>query len=115
MSVRKPSLELSLRALRQFPIDPAGDLELADALELTAQVHQSTQANADRGGHYGTCTGCDLVWPCPTWVGASYTVTEWLVTATNLLMRRSGRLGPALPVGSPEPGLRYRSMQEVAA
>ena len=115
MSTRKPSLADFVRSLRRFPMDQEQDLELADAIELTAQVHTSTQANADRRGNYGACTGCGALWPCPTWSGASSIAVEWLVAASNALMRRSGRLKPPLPVGKRDPGAHARRMQGEAA
>lgn len=104
-----------LRTLRTFPVSPDEDLELAEALELTEQVHTSTHANADRHGHYGACQGCGKLWPCPTWMGASYIAVEWLVAASNAVMRRSGCLSPPVPVGTPDPGGWARRMQETAA
>lgn len=106
MSARRPSLDQTIRSMRRFPVDPAGDEDLASALELTCETHQASADNADWFGRYGRCTGCGSWWPCPTWLGASYAALEWLVAASNAVMRRSGRLG------SPAPA--ERELREVA-
>ena len=111
MSARKPSMVEVLRAIRRHPMDPAADEDLAAAIEMTAQVHVSTAPNADRDGNYGSCAGCAAPWPCPTWTGASYAALEWLVAASNALMRRSGTLGPAMPVGDGDLAELYERRQ----
>lgn len=104
MSEKRPSLTETVKSMVDYPtIDVESDAELAEALNLTEDLHAASSPNADRHGHYGRCRGCGQWWPCPTWTQASYTATEWLVLVSNAVMRRSASLGPVLPVGGRPP------------
>lgn len=85
----------------RVPVNGDEDLDLAEALQLTEQVHWSRLDNADQRGNYGRCEACECWWPCPTWVAAQYIAVEWLVAASTRLMRRSGRLSTPLPAPKP--------------
>ena len=104
MSVKRPSLAEAVKAMTEYPTaDVDDDASLAEAVALTEDLHVPSSANADRNGRYGHCRGCGQWWPCPTWTQASYTSIEWLVLVSNAVMRRSGSIGPALPVGGRPP------------
>lgn len=111
MSARKPSLETTARSMVRFPVNGDEDLDLAEALQLTEQVHWSRLDNADQRGNYGRCEACEFWWPCPTWVAAQYAAVEWLVAASNRLMRRSGRLSTPLPAPKPTAPVAERTEQ----
>lgn len=98
--VGKPRMTWTIEVLTKFPsADREGTAELVDILRMTEEVHFSLEKNADRHRRYGRCVECGDWWPCRPFESARYAATEWLVNATNAIMRRNGLIGPALPVG----------------
>lgn len=98
--VGKPRMTDTIVALTRYPTaDREGTAELVEVLRLTCEAHFSLEPDADRQRRYGRCAACAEWWPCPAFNAARYAAVEWLVNASNAIMRRSGSLGPALPVG----------------
>lgn len=104
MSGKRRSLTEAIRAMVKHPTaDREGTSDLVEVLRFTVDLHVPTTANADRFGRYGRCRGCGQWWPCQPWNAASYAAVEWLVNASNAVMRRSGSLSPALGIGGRPP------------
>ena len=108
--VGKPRMTETIQTLTDYPsADRDGTAELVEILQLVAEVHYSLEPNADRHRRYGRCVTCHSWWPCSAFNSARYAATEWLVRASNVLMRRNGLIGPAIPVGNkparPEMGM----------
>lgn len=104
MSGHRPSLTEAIESMTKYPtVDRDGSVDLAEVLRFTVDLHVPTAANADRVGNYGRCKGCEQWWPCQPWNAASYAALEWLVNASNAVMRRSGSLVPALGIGGRPP------------
>lgn len=104
--VGKPQVTWTIEVLTDYPsADREDTAELVEILRETDLVHFSLEQNADRHRRYGRCVECGKWWPCPTFESARYAATEWLVRATNAIMRRNNLIGPPLPVGGkpPEP------------
>lgn len=106
MSEKKIEFTDTIKAMTEYPTsNVVEDTELAEALQLTADIHVASNPDADRNGHYGSCQGCGEPWPCSAWGQASYASVGWLIDASNAIMRRSGSLSPALPIGDNPPRL----------
>lgn len=91
MSARCPALVETIRAMSRYPGqdgEAAGDL--VEVLRFTVDLHVPSAVNADRAGRYGRCRGCGQWWPCQPWQSASYAGVEWLVNASNAVMREAG-------------------------
>lgn len=98
--VGKPRMTWTIEAMTNYPARDRDDTaELVDILRMTEEIHYSLEENADRHRRYGRCVECGEWWPCPSFEMAKYAAVEWLVNASNAIMRRNGLIGPALPIG----------------
>lgn len=80
----------TIRAMEWFPTaNREEDMEFAEALRLTEEVHVPSDVNADRNRKYGPCLGCGELWPCRVWNEVARSATDWLLYASQDVLRRS--------------------------
>lgn len=90
----RPSLASAVSALRSVdsrypwvsPTDEEDDV--AALLEAIAAEHAGSADQPDRSGHWGQCTGCPDLWPCPRFVWAQQLAVQFLGRAAD---RYAGR------------------------
>lgn len=73
----RPTFAETIKALRCQPTPEEADA--ADALEVLETYHQGdSDETTDDASHYGDCTGCRELWPCPSWVWGEQLAVLWL-------------------------------------